>query len=303
MLGVGSASGKFGELLQGELPEKDSHFLVSFPISHFSIARFSYLNSDKNITIFPPHKIKSITLAKKIMTYFGLSQGWQLTIFSQIAEGKGLGSSTADLVACARAITNAVRMHLPMKVFLKFLKEIEPSDGVMYEGAVCFYHRKVRLHSRLNCFPNLMIAGMDEGGSIDTVKFNQELRSYTLKERKEYAVLLDEIISATKNSNIKKIGAISTRSAILNQQINPKRNLDYFINICNTIEGIGVISAHSGTYIGIILDKNDQSYFEKLVFIEKKAKERFLLMEKFDLFPGNNKLLPVESNMRINNVP
>jgi uncharacterized protein involved in propanediol utilization len=301
MFGVGVAHGKFGELLQGALPGKDANFLVALPILRYSIAKFHCSDSNTNKIVYPPHKSKSATLVKKIMKYFNLNCDWELTIESELEEGKGLGSSTSDMIACARAVTAATGKNLPIHILLTFLKEIEPSDGIMYEGVVCFYHRNVLLHSQLGYLSQLMIVGVDEGGVVDTVRFNRELRPYTSDEKAEYATLLNEMISAIQLNDLKKIGAISTKSAVLHQALYPKKNLSLFVDICNAVEALGVVIAHSGTYIGIILDKSHVDHLRKLSLVEEIMKENCLIAEVFNSF-SEKSLFQSESYLRTGSV-
>jgi L-threonine kinase len=49
------------------------------------------------------------------------------------------------------------------------------------------------------------------------------------------------------------VGEVATRSAQLNQRLCPKRTLDDMIAICRAVGGLGVIAAHSGTALGVLL--------------------------------------------------
>lgn len=282
MIGYGTAYGKFGELLQGALPGDNNNFLVSLPINRYSTAKFIYnpakLESNK---IIPISKIKSGLLVESILSYLNLPNGWQIHLESQMQEGKGLGSSTADLIASARAIQNATKKKIPIELFLALLKNIEPSDGIMFEGIVSFFHRKVELHANYGFAWDIVIAGVDEGGIIDTVNFNQTLRPYSLNQRKMYHKLLMKLLNAIKDGSLSIIGEVSTYSALLHQEINPKKNLSLFLNLSNNIGALGIIVAHSGTYIGLILNRKHPLYFEQLLFLEEKTKELSLKLEIF----------------------
>jgi L-threonine kinase len=121
MEGTGSANGKFGELLQGELLGNNAHFNIILPIANLSVAKFQCTNNHAATVnnVAPTDKVKSILFVEKLMAHFKLPASWDLSISSQIPVGKGLGSSTADLVACARAVTKATKRYLPIKILVK----------------------------------------------------------------------------------------------------------------------------------------------------------------------------------------
>ena len=303
LFGIGFAHGKFGELLQGVLPENNTNFLVTLPISRYSIAKFSCSALEETNIVYPSHKAKSAQLVSKIMEYFGITYGWILTIDSELQEGKGLGSSTADMVASARAVTQALGKDLPIEVLLRFLKEIEPSDGVMYDGIVCFYHQNVVLHSQLGYLSDLMIVAIDEGGIVDTVKFNREIKLYSQEEKQEYVNLLNEMLVAIKKADLKRIGSIASKSAILHQATNPKKNLNLLLELCKVVDALGVVVAHSGTYIGIILDKKNPDHSKKLSCIERSLKMNSLIPERFNTFSKQMEYPDqIEDRLKVGNV-
>src|SRR4029079_11819053 len=96
-----------------------------------------------------------------------------LELESNIPIGKGLASSSADLVATARAIDDCFKLGMSEEILKMFLRQIEPTDGVMYPGVVSFYHRQVQLREFLGQLPGLTIVSIDEGGEVDTVEFNK----------------------------------------------------------------------------------------------------------------------------------
>ncbi|WP_280303651.1 hypothetical protein [Nocardia neocaledoniensis] len=60
-IGVGSAFGSCGELLQGVTAEDDRHFLVTLPIRGGSVALFE--PGGPGVRVDPPHKTKALRLA------------------------------------------------------------------------------------------------------------------------------------------------------------------------------------------------------------------------------------------------
>lgn len=267
-MSIGIAHGTFGELLQGVLPNNE-HFLVTLPINKVSKSIIIPDYSTDRLEIFPPHKKKSLTFAKEVLRQINLKLGGKIIIKSELTEGKGLSSSSADLVATARALENALNKKFSNDLLFNILRKIEPTDGVMFHGCVSFYHRKVELREYLGCITPITIISIDEGGVVDTIQYNKKNNTFTEQDANEYLDLLDRISVAIKTHDLNTIGEITTRSAIMNQQHNPKHHLSQVLDICNKIGALGVIVTHSGTCIGIILQTDDinlESKIDKICF-------------------------------------
>lgn len=262
-IGVGSAFGSCGELLQGVNTE-NRDFLVTLPIEQGSVAVFEPGSVTGEVETSPPHKTKSRRLAERMLARSGSARGGRLTLISDLAEGKGLASSTADLVATARAIADAEGRRISPREIEKDLRTIEPSDGVMYPGSVAFYHREVRLLARLAPLPPLTIVLGDEGGCVDTVEFNRRDKPFTDVDKREYSHLLAALASAAIQGDAHEIGRIATRSAQLNSTLRERPYLDRTIAAAHHMGALGVVVAHSGTTTGILLADDDPHYAAKV---------------------------------------
>jgi uncharacterized protein involved in propanediol utilization len=262
--GVGTAPGTFGELLQGVLHESNLDFLVTLPIARGSVARFRLDPTTRTVCARPETKRKARQLVTLMLEEYGVAAGGSLDLWSDLPEGKGLASSSADLVATARAVGHSLGLCLEPAELEPLLRLIEPSDGVMYQGAVAFYHRRVELHSRLGDLPPLTIVGVDEGGEVDTVAFNRTAKPFSTVDKREYSQLLARISSAVRGRDAAAIGAVATRSAVLNQRLSHKGMLDELIRVSESIPCLGVVAAHSGTALGLLLDERDPQYRPRL---------------------------------------
>lgn len=257
--GVGTAFGTFGELLQGELPEKDGDFLVTLPVARWTMATFRQDPGRGEIVVRPAHKKKALRLARMIVEETRGAAGGVLNVNSVIPEGKGLASSSADLVATARAVANALDTPMPPARIERLLARIEPTDGVLYPAIVAFHHRSVRLRAVLGALPAMTVVGMDEGGAVDTVDFNRIPKPYTTADSYEYARLLERLAQAVPRHDLEEVGRVATRSALMNQAVRHKRSLEPMREICREVGGLGVAVGHSGTTLGILLDTRDPS--------------------------------------------
>jgi uncharacterized protein involved in propanediol utilization len=262
-LGTATANGTFGELLQGVLPD-DVDFLVTLPIRRGVRASVVLDRDADELTVSPAGKTKSLLLAHGLLRAAGYRGGGHLTLASDLSVGKGLASSSADLVAIARAVGRALGRPMGPAQIEELLRDIEPSDGVMYSGAVAFRHREVRLHRRLGPLPPLTVVGLDEGGEVDTIRFNQRPKPFSAADKREYADLLDEISDAIANWDAAGIGRVATRSAELHQRLQPKQTLRQMLDLCAAVGGLGVVAAHSGTAIGILLSASEPDHDERV---------------------------------------
>ncbi len=270
--GIGRCFGTFGELLQGALPS-GKEFLVTLPISRYSTVKFTVLPRSKHIHVFPAYKEKSRRLAENLMQMFDLSVGGTLHIYSELPEGKGYASSSADMVATAWAIRSALGIYISEASLAQAMSTVEPSDGVMYQGIVSYYHREGALRKFLGTLPSLTIVALDEGSQIDTIEFNKQAKSVGWVKRMEYETLLGDIEQAVINCDLLSMGEISTRSAILSQEILPKSYLDVLLDVRRRYNALGIIAAHSGTLLGVLLDPGSPDYFGKLPAITTELRQ------------------------------
>src|ERR1700730_428827 len=102
----GQANGTFGELLQGVLLQgtRTRHFLVTLPITHGTTARYAADPELSDVHVLPTHKVKSRQRPHIPLERCELPRAARRELLSQLPEGKGRASSSAHLVATARAL-------------------------------------------------------------------------------------------------------------------------------------------------------------------------------------------------------
>lgn len=288
--GIGVANGTFGELLQGALLGDNNHFLVTLPIQKFSRAVFTPNVATKQITVTPSNKSKSLALIQRLVDHYRLGIGGHLSIESELPEGKGLASSSADLVATARALESAMGLVIPTELILFLLRTIEPSDGVMYPEFVTFFHRKVELGRQLGFPSRLQVVAIDEGGQIDTIEYNQRNHPFTDAECAEYAELLHTIETAIRSNDLALLGRVATSSAILNQKRNPKRHLDQMLEISQETQALGVVVTHSGPCIGLLFPHEPawQAQIEHATTLLANLTDQVFMVESLAAAPTTN---------------
>lgn len=256
----GVSFGSFGELLQGALPDGDD-FLVTLPIERHAVAHFYRSDESETLEVCPCWKTKSQRLARNLLRKYGGSVGGQLYLASEIPCGKGLSSSSADLVATARAIEAHLGIELPVDELCRSLSEVEPTDGVMFPESVAYFHVKGALLERLGFLPQVEILSLDEGGQVETLELHRRgAVRYSADDKRVFRDLLDRLRRGFRRGDLHEVAAVSTTSAHMNQRFNPKKYLGLMSSVCEQTGGAGLITTHSGTCLGILYDRTEADH-------------------------------------------
>jgi L-threonine kinase len=257
--GTGSCNGSFGELLQGVLPG-NKKFLVNLKIKNQSnvnltLSSCQYLE-DKESRFVESYRqySKSYKVLRNLLTDIGCHDDPFLDVQSDIPVGKGLSSSTADMIATVKAVEKALNISLKSEYIGGLLTEIEPNDGLHWPGTAAYHHTTGTLISRFDYVPPLSILGIDFGGVVDTVQFNRIPFTWSDQEMNHYKSLLQKMEEALSSHDLKLICEIATESTLLWQRINPKAGLELVQKLQRDTGALGIINTHSGTLLGLLYD-------------------------------------------------
>lgn len=250
--------GTCGELVQGIY--EGNNFQVTCPIELFSYIHLELADSNKDLQNFYLQE-KSRQALISTLNYFGLSEkdvNLKIEIFSEIPLAKGMGSSSADIIGIILGVSILLDKEISADEVAKLALTIEPTDGIMYKDIVCFDHLKKGLLERIGQSPLLDVLVIDPGGCVDTLEFNQrkDLIRLRLENQKEIAQALELVKKGTIEKNIKLIGEGATLSALCNQKILFKKELEEVISTSYKRGVVGVNVAHSGVVLGVLLPPN-----------------------------------------------
>ncbi|XJZ28680.1 kinase [Bacillota bacterium Lsc_1132] len=266
-LGKGSCNGTFGELVQGIIGERP--FLISLPIPSLrSEATFIPDPTLSEIKVVDSKK-KAMKAGKLLFQQFGLKGGGLLEIRSNIPVGKGLGSSSADIVAALRAIAHSHSLPLPKELISTIAAKIEPTDGVMYDEVVAYDYIHGELIERFGVLPPFIIVGIILGGEVDTIEFNRSTKDYGRQDQNQFLEAYHWIKEGFRNNDLSFICKAATISARVNQRILPKPYFNEIELLAHAFHG-GTVIAHSGTVMGILLDKKITNRNEVVFHLVRK---------------------------------
>ena len=248
------APGTCGEFLQGSIDGQS--FLVTCPINRYSYALSNVIQPfSKEFCALQPKSAQARKLVQELVQQKNKNQICPpVYVRSDILQGKGMASSSADISVTAMATALAMDYDLSLKELEQICLSVEPTDASFYQGVTQFDYIKGTISKPLGMCPPLKILVFDEGGSIDTVSFNKQadLQNKILEKESIIQESFDLFKQGLIKHDIKLIGQAATLSAFGNQRILYKPNLYDFHDVGNSYNSVGTIIAHSGTIMGLL---------------------------------------------------
>jgi len=277
--------GTCGELVQGIKEGKNFH--ITCPVDLFSYIRASLdgISSQIDYSFVKP---KSFQAMEKTLKFFhNEALGVKIHISSQIPTEKGMASSTADIVGTCASIATLSGQRISSEEIAGLALSIEPTDGVMFKGVVCFDHMEGKILEFLGKPPEMRILVVDSGGRVNTLEFHKrvDLAELYLKVQDQSLEALELVKRGIKKQDINLIGEGATVSALANQRILFKPELAQVISIAKAMGAVGVNVAHSGTVMGVLLPP-DFSQWETLKQNLQKGLNRKLIFYETSLIGG-----------------
>lgn len=245
--------GTCGELVQGLV--EGQPFLVSCPIDRYTAATVTWQPGPERWDV-PADSPKAVAALKAALALVEAPPGRvSLSVQSELARGRGLGSSTADIAAAAYAVGEAFGRPLAPETLARLALAIEPTDGSLFPGLVVFDHLAGALCQPLGPPPALDVLVLDWGTRLDTVTYNRLLdRERWAAQGARVAEALTLVRAGLARGDRARVGAGATLSARAHQAVLPKPQLERILALARAIGALGVNVAHSGTVIGVLIE-------------------------------------------------
>lgn len=243
-----TSPGSCGEFIQGYA--EGTSFMVTCPINRYSYAISDFAGEGD----FLPQKAKEAVI-HTLKYIHHENDDVSIKLKSHIPWGKGMASSTADISAVCQATALNFGVKLSNREIAKIALSIEPSDATFFKGIVEFDYRHGKVIREMGDAPDMQILVYDCGGEIDTMAFNSRNDLPELQKKNEADIIkaMELFKEGMKKKSLNLIGQASTISAFANQKILYKKELEGFYEAGMHAGGKGIICAHSGTVLGLIL--------------------------------------------------
>ncbi len=268
--GSASAPGTCGELAQGVLDGVP--VMVTCPIDLSSTATVALCEGRGRVhgPAESPKAVRAVELALGLLGCDDVDA--RLHIQCQVPRGKGMASSTADIVASVEATAAALNSEISPRDQAELALSIEPSDGVMMPGIALFDHIGGQIARSLGSPPDMRVLALEFAGEVDTEAFNAVERLGELQKLEaSFREALGLISEGLDRGDCELIGRGATLSALSYQEVLPKPQLPAAIAIGRDAGALGVNVAHSGTAVGLLFSGDT----ERVAWASKAARREF----------------------------
>lgn len=244
-----------GEFVQGYVDKEE--YLCSYAIDLYSTAIVEEKLEDINIG---PHKSRNAI--EMVFNNFDIpikeSKKISLQIDSQIPTGKGMASSTADIGATIKATLALLQKDMTSEEISRLAAKIEPTDSIFIEETNIFNILNGEVIKCLGNLKNAKVLILEPNRTLNTrrIRSTPNYMETKLKNKdliKEAFCLLEDGI---RKNDLNLVGKACNISSLANENIHQKVGLKEIIEISKNYGAYGVNIAHSGTVVGILLDKS-----------------------------------------------
>ncbi|MBB5421371.1 GHMP kinase [Paraburkholderia sp. CNPSo 3155] len=270
--GSGEAAGHHGELLQG-IFEDDTGLLrrglVSMPYRTLK-SRAEFLPNEKmrEVDVFPRRCEKAKRAAEiTLERYSAARAGGVLGVTSNIPVARGMGSSTADVVASILAVLQSLDINLPPSDVMQIAVSAEAAcDSTLFsQQAVLFAQRDgFVLEAFRRSIPPIDFISVTADTEQTVNTLDMELPQYNLEEVEKFRPIRALLRKGIDTSDIKLLGRVATASTWLNQRFLRKPRLRDIEEIGRQYGSVGLQIAHSGTVIGVMFDPASERTAENM---------------------------------------
>lgn len=251
-MAVAQCPASCGELIQGWI--LGSEKLISCPVGLYSTVE---IKAGK-----PASEERPLTRAmvEKLLQRWGYPAHWSKTIrinlHSPIPVAKGMASSTADIAATALATARYFDQTLSEQELAELCVSLEPTDSTVFRQLMLFDPNKGGAQSPGVQQPMPDILVLESPHTLNTADYHRlDRQSALLASAPQLALAWEKAQQACRVGSAALLGEAATLSSLASQHILPKPGFSRVLEIVEKYALYGVNVAHSGSVMGVILDK------------------------------------------------
>jgi uncharacterized protein involved in propanediol utilization len=250
----GVCHGTLGELLQGPV-QRDGRLeigLISLPVQRYSCVHFVHGESH-----FSDAGFGSMDKCRRAIDFYLAHYGCDLPAGrwlydSELSRGKGMSSSTADIVATVRCLDDLFGVRSPPTLIADLLRRIERSDSVYLDRYALYLSARQEVVRLFRVAPRFHTCYVEEDYTIDTESTADALLAHYARRWPDYEANLTAAVAAFERGDLPAIAVCATRSAELGQEVLPKQHHDALRAEQRRFGADGIFVAHTGSVLGYL---------------------------------------------------
>lgn len=244
--------GTCGELVQGWYALWNEAVLVSCPIARYSRVTL-WLKPDPAIEAPGTHP-KVRQAARLLLNEAGRPDlGAGIQVQSQLPPGRGMASSTADIVGVLAGLLVALGQPPQPAQLARLACRIEPSDSTMFSQLALLAYRGSSRFKLLGQTPPLACLMLDPGQTVDTVSYNAQLNLAAVRKLASTTqTALNLLQQGLRDNDAAAIGAATSLSATAYQSVNYSPLVALAQQWVKATGAVGLVRAHSGSVLGLL---------------------------------------------------
>jgi L-threonine kinase len=255
-----------GEIIQGWI--MGSEKLVSCPVDWYSEVE---ITNGSPLPGEGPLVRSMVNLVLKHWQLPGhLSQSLRIDCRSTIPVAKGMASSTADIAATAVATSRHFGFSLDETALARLCVTLEPTDSTVFRQLTLFDHNTADMHVACHGLPALDILLLESPLTLRTEDYHRLPREQILKaSADELDLAWLEVQQACQRQSPSLLAEAATRSAVISQRLLPKPAFSELMSLVEMCSLYGLNVAHSGSVVGLFLDREKHDVEEVCWYLEK----------------------------------
>jgi uncharacterized protein involved in propanediol utilization len=252
--GVGSCLGTLGELFQGPI-RWDGELeiaIASLPFSGRSRCRYE-LGATQGASDGLEGRPKTARAVALLLAQHGLRlPSGRFRFSSDLEVGKGMASSTADIVAAVRCVGTVVGRRFRAREIMDVLRPVERSDSVFLREGALYLSERHEVVVRFGRTLGYTAAYLVEPAAVDTEAMRECLLEHYRRSLPAYRAALESFISGAVQRDPYRVAAAATESARLSQRCLPKRCFVAMRSAMQALGADGLFVAHTGSVVGYL---------------------------------------------------
>ena len=250
----GVCHGTLGELIQGPVIH-DGQLqigLISLPVQRYSWMHFVAGEDGEHARDLPDKEKCRRAIALYLARHGRRLPPGRWVHDSELLQGKGMASSTADIVASIRCLDRIFGLASPPELIADVLREVERSDSVFLDRYALYLSARQVALQHFSHDPHFHVCYIDEGREVVTEAVTQALLDHYAANLAAYQANLDLALAAFDGADRAQIARCASVSAALAQEALPKRHYAAVVARRAHFGAAGIVVAHTGSLIGYL---------------------------------------------------